>query len=202
MVLPEKDELPLVERLKTSVKEGVDYHPYLPREDGRLPMSDFGEKHRYNVTGLYHDMWGFPTEKPKIIHGLLRHLVDKIEHNIDAIARYKTYYLEDARTILISYGAAARSALHVVESQRRRGQKYGLLELQTLWPFPYEIIREVCGNAEYTVVVEMNLGQICHEVRYAVGHPEKVFLANRFDGVFITPTDIRQTLRLVKGKGV
>ena len=22
--------------------EGVDYHPYLPREDGRLPMSDFG----------------------------------------------------------------------------------------------------------------------------------------------------------------
>ncbi|MEZ4577323.1 MAG: hypothetical protein R2861_05265 [Desulfobacterales bacterium] len=34
------------------------------REDGRLPMSDFGDQHRYNVTGLYHDMWGFPSENP------------------------------------------------------------------------------------------------------------------------------------------
>jgi len=202
VVLPAKDEIPLVDRLRTSVKKGVDYHPYLPREDGRLPMSDFGGEHRYNVTGLYHDMWGFPSEKPKVIHGLLRHLVDKIENNIDAIAHYKTYYLDDARTVLISYGATARSALHVVESQRRKGQKFGLLELQTLWPFPYDVIREACSEAQYVIVVEMNLGQIYREVRYAVGDPDKVFLANRIDGVFITPTDIRQALRLIKGKGV
>ena len=202
VVLPKKGKIPLVDRLKTSVKEGVDYHPYLPREDGRLPMSDFGGLHRFNVTGLYHDMWGFPSEKPKVIHGLLRHLVDKIEHNIDAIAHYKTYYLKDAHTVLISYGATARSALHVVESQRRKGQKFGLLELQTLWPFPHEIVREACNDAQYIIVVEMNLGQICREVRYAVTDPDKVFLANRIDGVFITPTDIRQTLRLVQGKGV
>lgn len=40
-----------MERLRTSVKAGVNYYPYLPREDGRLPMSDFGGVHRYNVTG-------------------------------------------------------------------------------------------------------------------------------------------------------
>ncbi|MCP4690220.1 MAG: 2-oxoacid:acceptor oxidoreductase subunit alpha, partial [Desulfobacterales bacterium] len=39
LVIPEPDQIPLVERLRTSVKKGVDYHPYLPREDGRLPMS-------------------------------------------------------------------------------------------------------------------------------------------------------------------
>ena len=200
--LPQPGAIPLVERLKTEVKQGVDYHPYLPREDGRLPMSDFGGTHRYHVSGLYHDMWGFPSEKPAVIHGLLRHLVDKIEYNVDAIARYKSFYLEDARTVLISYGATARSALHVVESQRRKGQKFGLLELQTLWPFPYELVREICADAKYIIVVEMNLGQICREVKYAVNDPEKVFLANRVDGVFITPTDIRQTLRLVQGKGV
>ncbi len=38
LIIPDAGELPLVERLRTSVKEGVDYHPYLPREDGRLPM--------------------------------------------------------------------------------------------------------------------------------------------------------------------
>lgn len=202
MVLPEPGQIPLVERLRTSVPEGVDYHPYLPREDGRLPMSDFGGVHRYNVTGLYHDMWGFPSDNPKVVHGLIRHLVDKIENNADSIARYKSYYLEDARTVLVSYGATARSALHVVESQRRKGQKFGLLELQTIWPFPYDIVGEACGRAKQVLVVEMNMGHVCAEVKRALTNPRNVFLVNRIDGVFITPTDIRQALRLIDGKGV
>ena len=202
LIIPKKGELPLVERLRTSVKEGVDYHPYLPREDGRLPMSDFGSVHRYNVTGLFHDMWGFPSDNPKIVHGLLRHLVDKIQNNVNQIARYKEFYLKDAEIILISYGSSARSANHVVFSRRPRGEKLGHLELQTLWPFPYDLVREKCAKAKYVVVVEMNMGQIMQEVRKAVDQPEKVFLANRIDGVFITPTDIRNILRLIQGKGV
>jgi len=202
LIVPKKGEIPLAKRLRTSVKEGVDYHPYLPREDGRLPMSDFGGVHRYNVTGLFHDMWGFPSDNPKIVHGLLRHLVDKIQNNVNQIARYKEYYLKDAEIILISYGSSARSANHVVVSRRPRGEKLGLLELQTLWPFPYDLVREKCAKAKYIVVVEMNMGQIMNEVRRAVDQPEKVFLANRIDGVFITPTDIRNILRLIQGKGV
>jgi 2-oxoglutarate ferredoxin oxidoreductase subunit alpha len=202
LVVPEAGELPLVERLRTSVREGVDYHPYLPREDGRLPMSDFGAVHRYNVTGLFHDMWGFPSDNPKIVHGLLRHLVDKIQNNANQIARFKEYYLEDAECVLISYGSSARSANHLVESRRPRGERIGLLELQTLWPFPYDLVREKCANAKYVVVVEMNMGQIMQEVKKAVDRPEKVFLANRIDGVFIAPTDIRAILRIIQGKGV
>ncbi len=200
--IPEPGRIPLVERLHTAVKEGVDYHPYLPREDGRLPMSDFGGVHRYNVTGLYHDMWGFPSDNPSVVHGLIRHLVDKIENNANHIARYKKFYLDDAKTVLVSYGSAARSALHVVQHLRGRGQKIGLLEMQTLWPFPSEIIKDTCDQAEYVVVVEMNMGQICQMVKQVVDCPERVFLANRIDGVFITPTDIRNILRLITGKGV
>lgn len=200
--VPEAGELALVKRLRTSVREGVDYHPYLPREDGRLPMSDFGAVHRYNVTGLFHDMWGFPSDNPKIVHGLLRHLVDKIQNNANQIARFKEYYLEDAECVLISYGSSARSAKHLVVSRRPRGERLGLLELQTLWPFPYDLVREKCANAKYVVVVEMNMGQIMQEVKKAVDRPEKVFLANRIDGVFIAPTDIRAILRIIQGKGV
>ena len=136
LVIPEPGEIPLVERLRTAVQGGVDYHPYLPREDGRLPMSDFGGVHRYNVTGLFHDMWGFPSDNPEIVHGLLRHLVDKIENNANQMARYKDLLPGGCGTVLISYGSSARSALHVVENLRPRGEKIGLLELQTLWPFP------------------------------------------------------------------
>ncbi len=202
LIVPKKGELPLVQRLRTSVKDGVDYHPYLPREDGRLPMSDFGAVHRYNVTGLFHDMWGFPSDNPDIVHGLLRHLVDKIQNNVAEITRYREYHLKDAEIVLVSYGAPARSANHVVVSRRARGEKVGILELQTLWPFPYDLVREKCARAKYVVVVEMNMGQIMEEVRKAVDRPEKVFLANRIDGVFITPTDIRNILRVIQGKGV
>jgi 2-oxoglutarate ferredoxin oxidoreductase subunit alpha len=202
LVLPEAGEIPLVERLRTAVSEGVDYHPYLPREDGRLPMSDFGDVHRYNVTGLAHDMWGFPSDNPRVVHGLLRHLTDKIENNVNQIARFKEYKLENAEYILISYGASARSARHVVKSQRRKGKRVGLLELQTLWPFPADMVREKCRHARYVLVVEMNMGQICDRVRTAVEHPERVFLANRIDGELINPTDIRKIIRLIQGKGV
>ena len=202
LVIPEPGILPLVERLRTSVKEGVDYHPYLPREDGRLPMSDFGGIHRYNVTGLFHDMWGFPSSEPRAVHELLHHLVDKIENRTNLIARYKEYYLEDAEHLLISYGSAARSARHVVENRRMRGEKLGLLELQTLWPFPEDIVREKCANAKSVIVVELNMGQILREVKMAVDEPQKVFLANRIDSVFITPEDILNILRLIQGKGV
>jgi 2-oxoglutarate ferredoxin oxidoreductase subunit alpha len=200
--MPEPGEIPLVERLRTSVKGGVDYHPYLPREDGRLPMSDFGGVHRYNVTGLFHDMWGFPSNNPQVVHGLLRHLVDKINNNVSQISRYKEYYLDDAECVLISYGSSARSARHVVESRRPRGERFGLLELQTLWPFPEAVVREKCAQADFVVVVEMNMGQILQAVKTAVDEPEKVFLANRIDGVFITDQDIRNILRLIQGKGV
>jgi 2-oxoglutarate ferredoxin oxidoreductase subunit alpha len=202
LVVPESGAVSLVERLRTSVKEGVDYHPYLPREDGRLPMSDFGGVHRYNVTGLFHDMWGFPSSEPRVVHGLLRHLIDKIENRANIIARYKEYYLEDAEHLLISYGSAARSARHVVENRRQRGEKLGLLELQTLWPFPEDIIREKCAHARSVIVIEMNMGQLLREVKMAVDEPHKVFLANRIDGVFITPEDILNILRIIQGKGV
>ncbi len=202
LVLPEPGEIPLVKRLRTSVREGVDYHPYLPREDGRLPMSDFGSVHRYNVTGLSHDMWGFPSDNPKVVHGLLRHLTDKIENNVSAMAKYKEYQLEDAEYILISYGASARSARHVVKTLRRKGKRAGLLELQTLWPFPGDMVRAKCSQAKYVLVVEMNMGQMCRRIKMAVERPERVFLANRIDGELINPTDIRKIIRLIQGKGV
>ena len=200
--IPDPGEVPLVDRLRTSVPEGVDYHPYLPREDGRLPMSDFGGIHRYNVTGLFHDMWGFPSEDPQVVHELLRHLIDKIENHANEIMRYKEYYVEDAETLLISYGSSARSALHLVADRRQRGDRIGLLELQTLWPFPSMLVREKCKRARYVIVVEMNMGQVLQSVKMSLERPERVFLANRVDGTLITPFDIRNVLRLIQGKGV
>jgi 2-oxoglutarate ferredoxin oxidoreductase subunit alpha len=202
LVIPEEGEIPIVDRLRTSLGKGVDYHPYLPREDGRLPMSDFGDDHRYNVTGLFHDMWGFPSNNPKVVNELLHHLVDKIENNVHAITRYKEHFLDDAEYVLVSYGSSARSAIHLTKDRRKKGEKLGVLELQSIWPFPTALVREKCSGAKGIIVVEMNMGQVLTQVKSAVDKPDKVFLANRIDGKLITPIDIKQLLRVIQGRGV
>ncbi|MGW8193557.1 MAG: 2-oxoacid:acceptor oxidoreductase subunit alpha [Desulforhopalus sp.] len=202
LVIPEQGDVEIVDRLWTSVPKGVDYHPYLPREDGRLPMSDFGGEHRYNVTGLFHDMWGFPSNNPKVVNELIRHLVDKIENNVHAITRYKEHCMEDAEYVFISYGSSARSAIHLAQERRKKGEKIGVLELQSLWPFPVELVKEKCAAAKAVLVVEMNMGQVLAQVKAAVRKPNRVFLANRFDGHLITPSDIKKLLRVIQGRGV
>lgn len=201
LVIPGPGEVPVVERLLTEVKAGVNYHPYLPREDGRLPMSDFGGVHRYNVTGLFHDIWGFPTENPEQVQGLIQHLVDKIENRSHILARWKEFHLEDAEQVIISYGSSARSARQLVETRRRKGDRIGLLELQTLWPFPARLVREKTAQAKNVFVVEMNTGQMLAQVKQAVRSPEKVFLVNRLDGQLVTPEDIGKVMRVIEGRG-
>jgi len=202
IIFPEAGELPIVQRLSTSVPRGTDYHPYFPREDGRLPMSDFGGSHRYNVTGLFHDMWGFPTDKPDVANELMHHLVNKIENRVALIQRWKEYYIDGAETLLISYGSAARSARHIMEDRRQVGMNIGMLELQSLWPFPRQLVREKTEKAKYIVVVEMNMGQIENEVKASVIQSDSVYLANRVDGHMITPTDIKDVLRIIHGRGI
>jgi 2-oxoglutarate/2-oxoacid ferredoxin oxidoreductase subunit alpha len=200
--IPAPGEIELTERLITSVPRDVDYHPYFPREDGRLPMSHFGGDHRYNVTGLYHDMWGFPSDNPRIANDLIHHLMNKLENRTRDLTLMKEWHMDDADIVLISYGASARSARHIMEDRRSVGVRIGLIELQTLWPFPADMIRERCQRADYVIVVEMNMGQIVREVKAAVDDPHRVFLANRVDGEMITPNDIKHLVRVVQGKGI
>ncbi len=202
LIIPDPGEMEIVDRLRTSVGKDVDYHPYLPREDGRLPMSDFGADHRYNVTGLFHDMWGFPSNNPKVVNELLRHLNDKVENNVHTITRYKEHFLDGAEYILLSYGSSTRSAIHLAKSRRAKGERIGVLELQSIWPFPTELIKDKCDSAKAVLVVEMNMGQVMAQVKAAVVKPDKVFLANRIDGQLITPSDIKKLLRVIQGRGV
>jgi len=131
----------------------------------------------------------------------MHHLVDKIQGHTREITMVKEFLVDDAEVLLVSYGSSARTALHVVEDRRERGERFGLLELQTLWPFPVDAVRKRCASADYVIVVEMNMGQILHEVRKVADDPNKVFLANQINGSFITPSDILNIMRIIQGKG-
>ena len=70
-----------------------------------------------------------------------------------------------------------------------------------MWPFPAEVVRKRCASVNCVIVVEMNMGQILHEVKAVVDERSKVFLANKIDGTFIAPSDVLDILRIIQGKG-
>jgi 2-oxoglutarate ferredoxin oxidoreductase subunit alpha len=146
--------------------------------------------HRYNVTGLVHDMWGFPSDNPKIVHGLLRHLVDKIENNAGQMARYRTFYLEDAETVLVSFGSAARSALHIVETCARGAKRSACWSCRRCGPFRRRSSASTATGQVHGGGGDEH-GPGVPDGQDHGGHPEHVFLANRIDGAFITPRTSR-----------
>ncbi len=92
----------------------------------------------------------------------------------EAEIRYETYLTEDADLILVAYGSIARVSQGAVNMARAAGLKVGLVRLITLWPFPYEAIRGLAGDAVKFLVVEDSLGQMVEDVNSAVAERSPV----------------------------
>jgi 2-oxoglutarate ferredoxin oxidoreductase subunit alpha len=97
--------------------------------------------------------------------------------------------------VVVSYGVTSRAALHAVKALRSEGKKVGYLRLITLWPFPDKVVRRVGQSARKILVPEMNLGQLFHKVREAVGHGTEVLKSPKIGGVMHSPLDIIEALK-------
>ena len=91
---------------------------------------------------LNHDETGGPTGKADVINQQLSRLFHKLDQYRDEITLYQTFDVEDAEYLLISFGCSTRSSLAAVELLRNEGIKVGLLQLQTIWPFPDHVIKD------------------------------------------------------------
>jgi 2-oxoglutarate ferredoxin oxidoreductase subunit alpha len=67
LILPAPGDLPVVKRLRTSVKAGVIITRICREKTDGCRCPDFGGEHRYKCTGLFHDMWGFPSTNPRVV---------------------------------------------------------------------------------------------------------------------------------------
>jgi 2-oxoglutarate/2-oxoacid ferredoxin oxidoreductase subunit alpha len=188
VLLPESVEI--VDRRGPDAPPGR-YLPYRHTEDKIPPMATYGKGgYRFHVTGLAHDETGFPTNNPVEIDRLNRRLCDKIDLHREAIVDVERSMLDDAEVAVFAYGSVARSAQTAVREARARGIRAGLLRPKTIWPFPDREIREVAEKVRSIVVPEMNLGQIAHEVEWAVRGGCPVIPFGRVDGQPIAPAQV------------
>jgi len=187
--LPDPSEIKVLDRIRPSVPPDW-YKPYEGDARGVSPMAAFGDGYRHHVTGLIHDIMGFPTQKPSEVEEFHMRQTKKISRGFPDIQMTKGYFLEDAETFVIAYGAVARSALRAVQDARASGFKVGLLQLITLFPFPRRIVAPLLAQCRSVLIPEMNLGQMSREIQRVNQGECNVVKYNRIDGKFITPLEI------------
>ncbi|RLB43023.1 MAG: 2-oxoacid:acceptor oxidoreductase subunit alpha [Deltaproteobacteria bacterium] len=187
--LPSKEEVQVIDRIAPSVPPEW-YIPFEDNSRGVPPMAAFGDGYRYHVTGLVHDVRGFPTQRPDEIEAFLRRLFRKITQGFNEIQITSDFMLDDAKIAVIAYGSVARSAKRAVLDARKRGVKAGLLQLVTLFPFPRMKVEQVLRQCRGVLVPELNMGQISREVHRVNQGKCQVRKLNRVDGGLITPDQI------------
>jgi len=195
ITIPDHGEYTIYEREKPQ-RLHKEYVPFLP-EKGKVPrIADFGYGYHTYITGLTHKPSGLPATDDAEIHTeLVTRLCQKISDDADKLVKVEELYLEHAETVVISYGITSRAALNAVKILRSQGKRVGYLRLITIWPFPEKIIRKVGESAKKILIPEMNLGQLFHKVREAVGYNAEVVKLPKIGGIMHSPQDIIEILK-------
>ncbi len=193
VLLPARDDVEVVDRSRPSMPPEW-YIPYEDMHRGVPPMAAFGDGYRYHVTGLVHDVRGFPTQRPDEIEGFMNRVFRKITLGFDEIQMTTPFMLDDADVIVIAYGSVARSARRAVLNARERGIKAGMLQLVTLFPFPRRALEQILRHGRIVLVPEMNMGQISREVKRVNPDGCPVEKLSKMNGQFITPQEIYESL--------
>ena len=117
----------------------------------------------------------------------LKQKFDYIEQNE---VQYEEYMLEDADIVFTAFGSMARSLKDVVEHYREKGIKVGLFRPKTLYPFPYQRLRELSLKAKQFIDVEMNLGQMLKDVQLSILSNAKVSFIGKPVGKWLSTEEI------------
>lgn len=111
--------------------------------------------------------------------------------------RYETQMTDDAEVVLVAFGTAARVAQTAMQQLRQEGLKVGLFRPITLWPFPEKPLVELAQQAKAFLVVELNAGQMVHDVREYVGGRCPVRFLGRMGGVIPMPEEVESEVRIL-----
>ena len=196
MEFPEESTLKLSSRPEAKKSFNGKYLPFAVKSPRDVPrIADFGKGFHFNVTGLIHDLDGFPTTDPEKTSFLLNRLHEKINSRVKEICLYESENINNASIVLCSYGATARSSKEAAVEARAKGLEVGLIKLKTLWPFPDFIFQELNPNVKTVIVCEMNMGQVMREVQRVSRGRFEVLGVNSSRGTMITPQEILEGIK-------
>lgn len=171
--------------------------PFLPFHvrQGQL-VPDFlpiGHSIPVRQTSSTHGAEGYITTDPNEISANVLRLKTKITTAVDQMSFFEFDEVENADTLVITYGVTARAARSAVKEMCQKGSPTALLVLKTIWPVPEHVIRKAARGIQRVLVVEMNLGQYADAVKQLLTDKNVKFLG-QMDGRLISPDQIKEAI--------
>ncbi len=192
VVLP--DHVDVYPRRQPKKTRAEGYEPFTPDEDLVPNVADFGKGYHIHVTGLIPDDTGFPVGSPAITEQSIRRLHEKIDRAGEEIIHTECSFMDDAEYAVVAFGGTARTAYEAVRAARARGEKVGLVRLNTIWPFADKVIASLAQKVKGILVAEMNYGQVVGEVRRAANGACPVELCGKYNMQAFEPQEIETAI--------
>jgi 2-oxoglutarate ferredoxin oxidoreductase subunit alpha len=170
------------------------------RED-RKPLKDLAAKTWAST--------GWKGDRPRAVINSLYLDADTLEqHNRDLQAKYATIRRDEVRwqgygldgdydVLIVAYGTVARVCLTAMEELREQGIKAAILRPISLYPFPYDAVRQASARARAVLVVELSAGQMVQDVQLAVAETRPIHFHGRTGGNLVSPDEAADKIREV-----
>lgn len=129
-------------------------------------------------------------------------LFDKYKKIEDEITEWEEINTDDADVILVAFGSMTRAIKSTMSEYRKKGLKVGIFRPITLSPFPHKRLLELSKSCKQFFVVEMNMGQMAKDVKYAVEGNATVSQINRPVGQWLSVEEIMQEVECQLGEKV
>ena len=134
----------------------------------------------------------------------IQHICD-LHKKFEVIAENETTYeefnTEDADIVLVAFGSMTRNIKAAMNVLRAKGKKVGCFRPVTLSPFPYDALKSLANQGKDLVVVEMNMGQMLKDVKYAVEGKVNVSFVSRPCGEWLSVEEIVDAVEDIMASG-
>jgi len=164
-----------------------------------LPAKDWASTGTNNQrpSNIINSLYLNPEELEKHCHKLFAKF-DEIKKNE---CRWEEYLMEDAELVLVAYGTSSRIVKNTIDILREQNIKVGMIRLITLWPFPYDTIKNLSTKIKDILVVEMSMGQMIEDVLLGNEGRRKVHFYGRTGGMIPEPKEIiNKILSILNGE--
>ncbi|MGB4438241.1 MAG: 3-methyl-2-oxobutanoate dehydrogenase subunit VorB [Sedimentibacter sp.] len=162
-----------------------------------LPPKDWattgtkGQRERNVINSLYLD-----AEECQVHNNNLGKKYKLMEENE---VLFEAFGLEDAEVVLVAYGTTSRIVKSAMKQAQAKGIKVGMIRPITLWPYPYDIYKEIGPNAKGILGVEMSQGQILDDIKIGIAGRLPVYFNGTTGGMIPTPASILADIEKIAG---
>ncbi|MDF3004154.1 MAG: vorA [Oscillospiraceae bacterium] len=165
-----------------------------PIQKGWATTGTKGRRERNIVNSLFID--------PALCEQHNRRLDEKFQEISKNELRYEEVGTQDAEVLLVAYGTPSRIAMSAVDLLAQEGIKAGLFRPITLWPFPELQLRAAIERPSVKAVlcIEMSMGQMLEDVRYAALGKKPVAFCGRSGGIIPTQHEIAAAAKAALGR--